>query len=313
MLPLPNISMPIESLSFGEEQRITVHMKREDLIDTHISGNKYWKLYHNINEYLKSDPKSPLIITFGGAYSNHIAAVAALGKLLSLPTLGIIRGEELSDARITSPTLLRAASQGMDLVFTSRDRYRFKEELEAYYSSEFPHALVVPEGGTNSSAVKGIANMLDVRTTQYDVLCVPVGTGGTLAGITRYKQSYQKAIGMSVVKDLTLKQRIYTLANSSDFNLVDASQGRYGKVSDALIAYCNSFYDAFKIPLDPVYTGKMMFHLQEMIGAGYFAPGTKVLVFHTGGLQGISGINQTLRIKKKNLLNFEDKIEGFGL
>ncbi len=283
-------------------------MKREDLIHPEISGNKFWKLFHNLQNYLEKTPGNPLLITFGGAFSNHIASVAAFGRISGMETLGIIRGEELADRHLENETLSRAHYNGMRFRFVTREDFREKGMLTDQLKKEFPEALIIPEGGTNEQAVAGIRNMLSDETKEFNYLCSAVGTGGTVAGISKYCEADQKVIGFAVVKDTSLGDKIPELSGRKNFMLQDACYGGYGKINDDLIRYINSFYLEYGIPLDPVYTGKMMKKLFDRIESGYFPEGSRILAFHTGGLQGIAGANRMLKAKNRTIINFQNDI-----
>lgn len=299
---IPALKVPIQELNISEKIRILI--KREDLIHPEISGNKYWKLFYHIKDYLAKHVPERKIITFGGAYSNHIASVAAVGRLYGIPTLGIIRGEELDGRWQENSTLKKAAGNGMKFRFVSREAYRDKSLLAQQVAEDFPHALLIPEGGTGPLAVEGIRHMLDDRTAEFDYLCCAVGTGGTVAGIAKFALPGQKVVGFHVVKDQSLEGRIKALSNGADVILQDASFGGYGAISSEVVRFVNDFYLKYGIPLDPLYTGKMMMKLTELIQQDVFEPGARILAFHTGGLQGIEGANQFLKRKKRELINF---------
>ncbi|UWX60917.1 pyridoxal-phosphate dependent enzyme [Chryseobacterium oranimense] len=301
LLKAPAEAIPIQEISI-HHKNIKLFIKREDLIHSQISGNKYWKLFYNINTYLEKNPENPYIITFGGAFSNHIAAVSAAGNLAGIPTLGIIRGEELQNKWRDNPTLLLAKRNGMNLKFVTREEYRHKEKLTEFLSREFPNALVVPEGGTNKDAVEGIKMMLNDQTKDFDYLCTAVGTGGTLAGIAKFCEEDQKVIGFKVVDDASLENKISELTSGRNFNLIDSCFGGYGKIKDENIRFINEFKEKYGIPLEPVYTGKMMQKVFELIDEGYFPENSRVLCFHTGGLQGIEGANLLLEKQNRNLI-----------
>jgi len=300
LLQVPTENIPIQEIPAGKKVRLFI--KREDLIHPEISGNKYWKLFFNINTYLQQKPENPLIITFGGAYSNHISALSALGKLSGIPTLGIIRGEELEKKWNTNPTLVFAKQNGMNLKFVTREEYRDKDKLTEFLQQEFPNALIIPEGGTNANAVRGIKMMLNNDTKDFDYLCTAVGTGGTAAGISEFCEENQKVIGFKVVEDTSLQNRIWKLTSKRNLHLTDAAFGGYGKINDENIRFINDFRAKYEIPLDPVYTGKMMQKVFEMINEDYFPEGSKILCFHTGGLQGIKGANSLLEKQNRNLI-----------
>ncbi|WP_313029057.1 1-aminocyclopropane-1-carboxylate deaminase/D-cysteine desulfhydrase [Soonwooa sp.] len=295
-------NIPIEKI--GNFNGVELWIKREDLIHPDISGNKYWKLFYNVKYYLEQNPKNPKLITFGGAFSNHIAAVATLAKTLNIPSLGIIRGEELKDKIHDNPTLYQAFNNGMEFNFVSRESYRNKSFLSQNLKQNFPEALIIPEGGSNNLAVEGIQCMLNEHTKDFDYLCSAVGTGGTIAGISKFAELHQKVIGIKVVQDDSLENLIKNWSGQSNFELVNALEARYGKITDDNIRFINDFYKRYQIPLDPIYTGKMMQKLLQLIDNNYFEKGTKILAFHTGGLQATAGANQQLQKKNKTLIQF---------
>lgn len=300
MLKIPSEKIPIVEIPI--QKKVKLFMKREDLIHPEISGNKYWKLFFNINNYLENQPKNPLIISFGGAFSNHISAVSATGNLAKVKTLGIIRGEELEKKWTHNPTLVFAKRNGMNLKFVTREEYRHKDKLTEFLQQEFPEALIIPEGGTNKSAVQGVKMMLNNDTKDFDYLCTAVGTGGTLAGISEFCEENQKVIGFKAVDDSSLESKISELTSKQNFHLTDAAFGGYGKINDENVRFINDFKMKFDIPLEPIYTGKMMQKVFEMIEADYFPEGSKILCFHTGGLQGIEGANLMLDKQNRNLI-----------
>lgn len=299
-MKIPNISIPIVEIPL--QKNIQLFMKREDLIHPQISGNKYWKLFYTINSYLNKYPENPFIITFGGAFSNHIAATSALGKEFQIKTLGIIRGEELQNQWSDNPTLNSAHENGMDFQFVTREQYRDQEILTQILEKEFPNALIIPEGGTNEEAVAGIQLMLTEETKSFDYLCSAVGTGGTIAGMSKFTEEKQKALGFKVVDDASLYNKVFNLSKRDNFDLIEAHDGKYGKISDENIRFINEFSEKYGIQLDPIYTGKMMRKLIEMIEQDYFPAGSKILAFHTGGLQGIAGANELLKKKNRELI-----------
>lgn len=297
-----NTEIPIVKIPINAD--VELFIKREDLVHPSISGNKFWKLYYNIIQYLEFKKKSPLIITFGGAFSNHIAAVSALGKELNIPTIGIIRGEELQESTSQNPTLYQAQQNGMQLRFVTREDYRNQSKLTQLLQLEFPDALIIPEGGSNNDAVNGIQFMLSEQTKDFDYLCCAVGTGGTISGLSKFAEQHQKVIGIKVVKDDSLEKLITNWSQKDNFSLKEAFQAKYGKITEDNIRFINQFYQDYNIPLDPIYTGKMMEKLLALIDENYFEKGSRILAFHTGGLQGISGANDWLKKKNKLLIEF---------
>ena len=297
---IPSVEIPIES-------KVRLFIKREDLTHPEISGNKYWKMFYNVKKYLEKEVAERKIITFGGAFSNHIAAAAALGNEFGIKTLGVIRGNELEDSWQENPTLFSAHQNGMSFRFVTRETYRYKEKMMKELQEEFPEALVVPEGGTNENAVEGIQYMLNDETKEFDYICSAVGTGGTVSGLSKFAQPHQKIIGFKAVKDNSLENRIKNLSKKDNFILIDASDGGFGKITDENVRFINEFYQYFGIVLEPVYTGKMLRKIFEMIADDYFPANSKILAFHTGGLQGIVGANEMLKKKNRNLILLHDK------
>jgi len=297
---MPEHKIPITELKANFDVRIFI--KREDLIHPTISGNKFWKLFFNVNQYLESKPYNPLLITFGGAFSNHIASVSAFGKVFGIKTIGIIRGNELEDNWQENPTLSQAAKNGMEFHFVSREDYQDKEKLTEKFSNHYSNALIIPEGGSNDSAAEGIRYMLGNDTKDFDYLCTAVGTGGTIAGISRFAEDGQKVLGIKVVRDDSLEKIIAQWSGKNNFELVNADESRYGKITDANVRFINWFYREYQIPLDPIYTGKLMQTIFELAEKGFFPKRAKILVFHTGGLQGIKGANLFLKNKGRDLI-----------
>ncbi|MFL9838644.1 pyridoxal-phosphate dependent enzyme [Flavobacterium sp. ST-75] len=284
-------------------KNIHLAIKREDLLHTYISGNKFRKLKYNVQE-AKRQGKT-MLLTFGGAYSNHIAATAAAGKEYGLKTLGVIRGEELAGKVNDNPTLSFAEDCGMEFEFITREAYRQKNEevFIANLKDKFGDFYLVPEGGTNSFAVKGCEEILTAEDTGFDYIACAVGTGGTISGIANSAAPYQKVLGFPALK-ADLFADIAKFAIKDNWQLItDYHFGGYAKTDERLIAFINDFYTKTNIPLDPVYTGKMVFGVIDMIENGYFPESSRILVIHTGGLQGIAGMNKELH--KKGLLTIK--------
>jgi len=300
-MKIPEHKIPIIEIPIQKNVRLFI--KREDLTHPEISGNKYWKMFYNVKKYLEKEVSERKIITFGGAFSNHIAAAAALGREFGIETLGIIRGNELENTWQENPTLSLAHKNGMTFRFVTREVYRDKETLMKNLQYEFPESLVVPEGGTNENAVEGIQFMLTEETQDFDYLCSAIGTGGTVSGIAKFAKPHQKVLGFKAVKDESLENRISKLSGKQNFTLFDASDGGFGKIIDENVRFINEFYQDFGIVLEPVYTGKMLRKIFELIEENYFPENSKILAFHTGGLQGIEGANEMLKKKNRNLIN----------
>jgi 1-aminocyclopropane-1-carboxylate deaminase len=229
------------NVSFPDKISLTV--KREDLLHPHISGNKFRKLKYNILEARQQGKTS--LLTFGGAFSNHIAATAAAGKEYGFTTIGIIRGEELVNKIGDNPTLAFAQSCGMVLKFVTRDEYRLKtdpqfvEELQ----EEFGDFYLVPEGGTNALAVKGCEEILTAEDEQFTHICCAVGTGGTLSGLINSAKPNQQVLGFPALKGEGLLDDICKFAPKGNWQLVnDYHFGGYGKVTQELIVFINDFF-----------------------------------------------------------------------
>ena len=294
----PIVEIPIEN-----ESRIQLFIKREDLLHPYISGNKYRKLKYNLEE-AKRQGKA-LILTFGGAFSNHIAATAYAGQLYNFKTIGVIRGEELQTKIDENPTLKFAKTHGMQLHFVSREVYRKKEDIDFQMElkEQFEDAYIIPEGGTNTLAVKGCEEILSKDTEKYDYVCTSVGTGGTISGLINTSQQHQKVMGFSALKGDFLQEDICKFATKNNWVLnTDYHFGGYAKINEDLVSFINAFKAKYKMQLDPIYTGKMLFGIMDMIAKHQFEKHSKILAIHTGGLQGISGMNQILKQKSMPLI-----------
>ncbi|RKR09175.1 1-aminocyclopropane-1-carboxylate deaminase [Flavobacterium sp. 90] len=285
------------------ENNISLTIKREDLIHPFVSGNKFRKLKYNLLQ-AKAENKTTLL-TFGGAFSNHIAAVAYAGKEQGFKTIGIIRGEEIFDKIEENPTLKFAQENGMQFEFVTREDYRHKSETSFIekLKEKFGDFYLVPEGGTNELAVKGCEEILTEKDAVFDYVCCAVGTGGTISGLINSALSHQKVLGFPALKGDFLTDEIRIFAKKDNWNLIsDYHFGGYGKINLELIEFINAFFEENKVPLDPIYTGKMVFGVIDLIHKNYFPAGSKILLIHTGGLQGIDGMNIKLKQKKLPIL-----------
>ncbi len=278
---------------------VRLFIKREDLLFPECSGNKFRKLKYNLEAVRQAGLGK--ILTFGGAYSNHIQATAAAGQRAGLQTIGIIRGEELA-FRPLNPTLEDARAAGMTLHFVSREEYRLREDPKvlARYQEHFGPAYILPEGGTNELAVKGCEEILGPEDRDFDLVCCSVGTGGTLAGLARSAAPGQWVRGYAALASEGLNASVRRWCGRSNWEITHLYHlGGYAAVRAELIDFMNRFHGETGIPLDPVYTGKMIYGIVEDVAKGNIPPGSRVLAIHTGGLQGIRGMNRQL--KKKNL------------
>lgn len=277
---------PIESLCCYQNVA-TVDVLRLDKLDPVISGNKWFKLKNFIDE---ARSRQQVILTFGGAYSNHIVATAAAAKQHGLQSIGIIRGEKPT---VLSHTLLQAKERGMKLFFTSREAYRNKEIPAAVYEVYPPSQLfLVPEGGYGLEGARGAMNiLLQHETEKYTHIITAVGTGTTLAGLTLAAKSHQKLLGVSALKNnFSLQhevERLVPLEKQNGFVLLhDYNFGGYAKKTAYLLSFMNEFFSETGVPTDFVYTAKAFYAVTDLLHKGYFTQNSRLLVVHTGGLQG---------------------------
>jgi len=288
-----------------KKKDVSVFVKREDLLHKHISGNKFRKLKYNLFEAQKLN--KTLLLTFGGAYSNHITATAFAGKLFGVKTIGVIRGEELGvdlkKTLETNPSLTFASEQGMEFYFISRTEYRNKTNpkfIDAL-KQKFGDFYLVPEGGTNKLAIKGCEEILTNKDEKFDYICCAVGTGGTISGIINSAKNHQKVLGFPALKGSFLQKEIIKYTNQkNNWELInDYHFGGFAKINSDLVGFINKIKEKYNLVLDPIYTSKMLFGIDDLIKKDYFKKGTKILAIHTGGLQGIEAMN--IQLKKKGL------------
>ncbi|WP_428224549.1 1-aminocyclopropane-1-carboxylate deaminase/D-cysteine desulfhydrase [Flavobacterium sp.] len=302
---------PLQQINISLPNGISLYLKREDTIHPYISGNKYRKLKYNLL-YLQ-DHWVDTLVTFGGAFSNHIAATAYACHEKGISCVGVIRGEELWKEVVTNPTLKFAQSCGMKFEFVTREQYRDKEHPEflAYLQAKYGTCYLLPEGGTNALAVQGCEEILGNDTAEFDYICTAVGTGGTISGLINSSLPHQKVLGFPALKGDFLTKEIQQWTHNNRWQLIHEYHfGGYAKVTEALIAFLNAFYEQTQIPLDPVYTGKLLFGVYDLITKGYFTENSKILAVHTGGLQGIAGMNQFLQKKNKTLIAYADALKN---
>lgn len=291
LLPSPLVSI---NLPLTIEKNIHLYIKREDLIHPWVSGNKWRKLKYNLDFALQNNIQT--IITFGGAFSNHLYATAGACALLGIKSIGIIRGE----VDHQNPTLKFCLEKNMTLIPVSRSAYREKEASKEIQDiiQKYPDAMVIPEGGTNQLALKGVSEIWDeinyqlTKTPHY--ITLSAGTGGTTAGLLSYNNYPTQIISFSALKSDHLEEEILSLTsykNKEKLNMVNEYHfGGYGKWTDELIQFISDFESMTGIPLDHVYNGKAVFGLLKMIEDDYFPQGTTIVHVHTGGLQGLAGL-----------------------
>lgn len=278
-IPLSEVLHPV----LGQHQ-VRLFVKRDDLIHPFISGNKWRKLKYNIEE-MKRQGKSGML-TFGGAYSNHILATAAAGNKLEFRTEGFVRGEEPPER---SAVLKKAEELGMQLHFISREEYRqknTKEFLENLHKN-FPDFYIVPEGGANQFGVKGCKEILPEITIDYTHICCCCGTGATLAGIALSLPPGKKAIGFCVHKGSKAIEADITNWTSGVDNFIlinDYHLGGFAKTTEELRAFAQKFSAETQIPIEPVYTAKMFYGIFDLASKDFFEPGSTLIAIHTGGI-----------------------------
>ncbi len=289
--PIVEVTHPVLD-KFG----VQLLVKREDLNHKHVSGNKWWKLKYNLIEARKQGKNT--LLTFGGAYSNHIYATAAAAQILGFKSIGVIRGEETFPL---NPTLTFAVENGMSLHYLSREAYRKKSEYETIDSLRtlFGDFYLIPEGGTNPLAVMGTSEFASqLLESSFDYILLAVGTGGTIAGLIKEFGGQRKIIGVPVFKGGDyLSEEIVTLSRSGANKEHDNwsfwtayHHGGYAKTTPQLLDFIKEIGEGCGMPLDHVYTGKLFYAIFNEVKKGTFPRGTSLLAVHTGGLQGALSI-----------------------
>lgn len=306
---------PLEELCSPTLRRAGVHLliKRDDLLQMGpglaLCGNKWRKLQYNLQA--ARDQGLETLLTFGGAFSNHIAAVAAAGAAFAFRTIGIIRGERPEGL---NPTLRFAGSCGMELQFISRQAFREKQSptFHQQLQQEFGPFYLLPEGGANALAMQGCRHIVEEAEQQAgsfpDYWCCSLGTGGTFAGIAATLNGRAKALGFSALRgDFHTEEIKRLLASSAASSLprgdkrgareawsvnTDFHFGGYARFTPYLVDFINGFRQQHGIALDPIYTGKLFYGIFQLVEEGYFPEGSTILAVHTGGLQGVAGFNE---------------------
>ena len=274
---------------------VQITIKREDLLHTTISGNKFRKLKYNLEKAFSEGYNT--LLTFGGSFSNHLAATAAAGRIHGFKTIGVVRGDE----KHQNPTIQFCQDQGMTLFPVSRNNYREKHKpyFREILKQKFGEFYLLPEGGTNLLAIRGCSEILTTADKEFDVICCSVGTGGTLLGLIESAQLNQKVLGFAALRHSGLEIDIELLTEKKNWEINhNYVFGGYAKLSLPLIEFINNFNKNFKTPLDPIYTGKLLFGIFDLIKQNQWNWGKRVLVIHTGCLQGIAGMNQKLTKKE---------------
>ena len=275
-----------------DQYQIKLWIKRDDLLHPIISGNKWRKLKYTLDHALSEGADT--LISMGGAYSNHLHALAYVGKALGLKTIGLVRGEQ---PETLTPTLSDLQNWGMVLKFVSRFDYRLLRQYKGFYDLPGlkPRQYWLPEGGAQALALKGVAELVNEIDVAYDILCVPCGTGATLAGIIDMVPDQVSVMGFAALKNAEFLQTdVESLLPRPCSNWqinMDYHFGGFAKTSAELMTFMADFEFKTGIPLEPVYTGKMIYAIYNLITKHTFKPGQRIIAVHTGGLQGKRGFN----------------------
>lgn len=300
LVPLPVTIQPLHH-PILVAKGLELAVLRLDLIHAGVSGNKFFKLAHNLTQAKLENQNT--LLTFGGAYSNHIHATAKAANLTGFKSIGVIRGEPTLPL---NPTLTHAASMGMQFHYLDRTSYRAKSSpsLVAELKDRFGDFYLIPEGGTNALAIKGTNEILSRATEHFTYIATSIGTGGTFAGLASSLNPSQHLIGFSALKGDFIHSEIDLLLSKNHINPkgvlnINTSYhfGGYGKYTSELVSFIWHFYQNFGLVTDPIYTGKMAFGIWDMIQKDKFPPTSKVLMIHSGGLQGNVGFSQRTGIK----------------
>ncbi|MGB4724506.1 MAG: pyridoxal-phosphate dependent enzyme [Sediminibacterium sp.] len=276
----------IQDISALYDNILNINILRADMLDPVVSGNKWFKLQFYVRDAIAAGKTT--LATLGGPYSNHIIATAKYGATMGLNTVGFIRGEKPTTL---SPTLTDAIQHGMTLHFVSRENFEQPEKIIAH--NQDPNWAWIPEGGYGVTGAEGAKSMLTIKdTSSYDTIICAVGTGTMMAGLIKAAAPHQKVIGISVLKNnFSIDTEIKALLNTEEVNksfemIHDYHFGGYAKHKPALIDFMNDCYKKMELPLDFVYTAKLMYGAQDLATKGKFEPSSKILVIHSGGLQG---------------------------
>ena len=293
------------------QHKVQVHVKRDDLIHPIISGNKWRKLKYNLS-HAKQQAHINGVLSFGGAYSNHIHALAFACYQQNIPCIGIIRGEQ---NYANNFTLTWARHWGMKLHFVDRKTYRRRHDVDylAQLQHQYPDYFIVPEGGSNNLAIPGVSEVLTElnQQTEFDTLLTPVGSGGTLAGLITGDQISNtvehKLLGIAVLKDAhylvdeikaLLPENAQTHSNWQLLN--NFHRGGYAKFSPEDAQRILEFNKTTAVNFEPVYSGKMVLALLDLLTQGYFKTGERIVLLHTGGMQGLGGMIERGLLNKKD-------------
>jgi 1-aminocyclopropane-1-carboxylate deaminase len=290
----------LQPVEFPEPVPVKIFVKRLDIIHPIISGNKWFKQKYNL---LRAEEDGyNTLLSFGGAYSNHIHALAASGKEFGFKTIGIIRGEEHLPL---NPTLQAVTDLGMHLFYVNRTDYRKKHlpEFAEWIYKKFGRVCLIPEGGTNVFALKGCSEIPSMIETDYDFICCASGTAGTVSGVIAGAGGNKNILGFSVLRGGAFlvnnaRNLIHEFCGRDFDNWsinLDYHFGGYAKINRELVLFIHQFNEINRVPLDPVYTGKMMYGVYDLARKGFFGKDKTIITLHTGGLQGIDGMKEKMK------------------
>lgn len=316
MSAFPISDAPLQKLA--TLKGVELWVKREDLIHPEVSGNKWRKLKYFLEDFRASGKE--VILTFGGAYSNHLAAVAALGRITGIPVRALVRGEEV----LRNPTLDYCRAQGMEVEAISRKEYATKDEPEflQHLAGILPGVYVIPEGGKGPLGVKGCTEITRDLPEGFSRICCAAGTGTTAAGLLaggyparlRVYSPFKGGRFLAPAISRLLRDYYGYFSTAEGEQILPGERldmrenyhfGGFGKTTGPLIDFMNRIYRQYQLPLDPVYTGKMFYGVWEEVQRGAIPAGEKLLLIHTGGRQGIRGMNEKLRASGKKTLDYE--------
>jgi 1-aminocyclopropane-1-carboxylate deaminase len=288
-LPISNITFDDLTADYLSEKEITLSVMRLDKIHETVSGNKLFKLQFYVEKCLATKHKT--IVTFGGAYSNHLAATAYLCKQYDIKCIGIVRGDAWEKPTHTLETCI---ANGMQLDFVNAKIYKIIASLnvEKYINSKFGNCTIIPEGGFGYDGAKGAALIMDLLQEKKGThVCTCVGTATTLAGLLMHASTVEKIVAVPAIKNMKdIPKRLQAIGIEYDSKKLDILPnyhfGGYAKHTPELIAFMNNFYKQHSIPTDFVYTAKLMYGIIDCIKNDYFRKGSNIICLHTGGLQG---------------------------
>jgi 1-aminocyclopropane-1-carboxylate deaminase len=267
-----------------------ISLKRDDLLHPHISGNKWRKLKYALLEAQQNQIKH--LISFGGGFSNHLHALGYCCYQMNIRFTAIVRGDYSGNP---SPMLQDLVRWGAELHYVDRSTYQLRDQPQylARFEQQYHEAIIIPEGGSQAAALKGVGEIISELSDDYDYIMAPVGSGGTLAGLINATQPNTHIMGIAVLKgknylENLVGQLLPEAAKSNNNWQInhDYHCGGYAKNNKELKAFCEHFMQQTKIPIEPVYSGKLFFALKDLIAKKVFPAGSKILVLHTGGLQG---------------------------